>query len=277
MVLITALFKVLSSSFSKYRKPTFGFYLNIILGAGFLIFRKFPPVCSYSINDDGDICRFSWKELETYLFLLIVITFKNRTAISFEQVVINALMFTKLVNIVLFYRVDYRLAFIYGMLCLMRMWLFYDDFVEGKENTTYFNHVTLEEHLKEHPEETWMILFYTTWTPKCTAIFPVFAELSETYSTQYLKFGKVDIGKYPEAGLKYGVNPKATSAQLPSIIVFEEGKMTNWRPCIGAKKNLVKYVFSQENIVRDFALAKLTQTSEERGSRKKPKKDKKND
>jgi len=41
--------------------------------------------------------------------------------------------------------------------------------------------------------------------------------------------------------------------------VFENGKMTNWRPAIGNKKTLIKYVFSEERIVEDFALHKLKQ------------------
>ena len=56
--------------------------------------------------------------------------------------------------------------------------------------------------MKEKPYETLVVLFYTTWSPKCQAIFPVFAQLSENYSTVNVRFGKVDIGKYPEAGIK---------------------------------------------------------------------------
>ena len=55
------------------------------------------------------------KESESMIYLLIVTAFKNRMAISGEQIVLNTLMFAKLVNVVLFYRVDYRLAVLYGL------------------------------------------------------------------------------------------------------------------------------------------------------------------
>lgn len=44
---------------------------------------------------------------------------------------------------------------------------------------------------------------------------------------------------------RHGVNPKSTSAQLPTVIVYENGKADNWRPCIGNDKKLKKYVFSE--------------------------------
>lgn len=278
MVLISSFYKILTTSIS-HRTATAGFYLNLLLSVSFILFRKLPPLCTYSRNDEGDVCKFSWKESEILIFLLIVTTLKNRAAISMEQIVLNTLMFAKLANVVMFYKVDYRLAFIYSLLCVVRIWLFGDDFLEGNEVTTYFNAKTLEEELDEHPNVTWVVLFYTTWSPKCNQVFPVFAELSETYSKEYLKFGKLDIGKYPEAGLKYGVNASTTSLQLPTIIVFEQGKMSNWRPAIGPKKQLVKYVFSQDNIIRDFALAKLSQTAEDTAAKQKKRgnKDKKND
>jgi len=269
MAFLSSLFKVFEV---KHRKPTLGFYFNLLLSIAFVLFRKLPPVCKYFQAADG-VCKFTYKETEVFVFLLVVITLKNQHAISFEQVVLNTLMFTKLATCVMFYWVDYRFVFVYSLLCLFRLWLFYDDFVEASENTTYFNHVSLEEQLKEKPYETLVVLFYTTWSPKCQAIFPVFAQLSENYSTVNVRFGKVDIGKYPEAGIKHGVNPKSTSAQLPTIIVYENGKADNWRPCIGNDKKLKKYVFSEENIIRDFQLNRLRHDSHEKTKSTKLKKE----
>jgi len=258
MAFIYSLISLFTNSISR-RKATPGFFINILLSVSFIIFRKIPPICTYSVNKEGDTCSLSWKECETFIFLLVVTAFKNRQAISVEQVVLNTLMFTKIVNVVLFYQVDYRLAFIYSLLCIVRIWIYRNDFVEGNEITTYFNGNTLEEELENNPSVTWVILFFTTWSPKCNAVMPVFAGLSEQFSKPFLKFGKLDVGKYPDAGLKYGVKASTTSIQLPTIIVFENGKMTNWRPAIGNKKTLIKYVFSEERIVEDFALHKLKQ------------------
>jgi len=273
---ISALIRTVISSVT-HRRATAGFYINMILSLSFIAFRKIPQICTNFQNEEGDICKFSWKESESMIYLLIVTAFKNRMAISGEQIVLNTLMFAKLVNVVLFYRVDYRLAVLYGLAWLVKVWLFHDDFLEGGESTTYFNHTTLESELEENPKTTWVVLFFTAWSNKCNAVSPVFSELSEEYSKEFLKFGKIDIGKYPEAGIKYGVRPNTTSQQLPTIIVFEQGEMTNWRPAIGNKQKLVKYVFSKENIERDFALNKLVQLAAEKAAKKKPKANKKLD
>lgn len=41
-----------------------------------------------------------------------------------------------------------------------------------------------------------------------------------------IKFGKIDIGRYPEAGQKYHVSDSSLSKQLPTVILFQEGKAT---------------------------------------------------
>jgi len=44
-----------------------------------------------------------------------------------------------------------------------------------------------------------VLFFHATWSPPCKAASPVFSALSRKYATDYLKFGKIDVGKYPEA------------------------------------------------------------------------------
>lgn len=50
------------------------------------------------------------------------------------------------------------------------------------------------------------------------------------YALENLKFGKVDIGRHPDAGAKYHVSDASTSKQLPTLILFKEGKEIQRRP-----------------------------------------------
>jgi len=43
---------------------------------------------------------------------------KNRSAVSAEQMVTTTLMYAKIVNIILFYRLNIKISFIYSALCL---------------------------------------------------------------------------------------------------------------------------------------------------------------
>ena len=59
-----------------------------------------------------------------------------------------------------------------------------------------------QEDLSEDHEVVWIVEFFTTWSPPCHAAMPAFASLSNQYASEYLRFGKIDVGKYPEAAKK---------------------------------------------------------------------------
>ena len=56
MAFLSSLFKVFEV---KHRKPTLGFYFNLLLSIAFVLFRKLPPVCKYFQAADG-VCKFTY-------------------------------------------------------------------------------------------------------------------------------------------------------------------------------------------------------------------------
>lgn len=99
--------------------------------------------------------------------------------------------------------------------------------------------------------------FYTVWNPACVTFAPVFAQLSAEYTLTNLKFGKVDVGRYPDAGSKYYVSDSSMSKQLPTVILFQEGKEVLRRPNVDSKGKLQKFLFSGENMKTAFDLDDL--------------------
>lgn len=64
------------------------------------------------------------------------------------------------------------------------------------------------------------------------------------YALNNFKFGKVDVGRYPDAATKYRVSDASTSKQLPTLILFKDGKEAERRPYADHKGKLVKFLFS---------------------------------
>lgn len=58
------------------------------------------------------------------------------------------------------------------------------------------------------------------------------------------KFGKVDVGRFPDAAAKYHINDSSKSQQLPTLIMFKEGKEVERRPYADRQGKLVKFLFS---------------------------------
>lgn len=69
------------------------------------------------------------------------------------------------------------------------------------------------------------------------------------YALGNFKFGKVDVGRYPDAAAKYNINDSSKSQQLPTLILFKEGKEVERRPYADRQGKLVKFLFSMVNLL----------------------------
>lgn len=133
--------------------------------------------------------------------------------------------------------------------------LFPEPTYSGPDKVIYFRGVQgLDEELARDKKTTWVVAFYTVWNPACVTFAPIFANLSNKLHLDNLKFGKVDIGRYPDAGQKYHVSDSSLSKQLPTIIVFQDGKEVNRRPTVDSKGKLIKFTFTEDNVLSGFGL-----------------------
>lgn len=125
----------------------------------------------------------------------------------------------------------------------------------GPDKVIYFRDAKdLDDELMRDTKVTWVITFYAVWNPLCASFAPIFAKLSSDYFLDNLKFGKVDIGRYPDAARKYKIDDSSFSKQLPTIILFQDGKEVLRRPISDTKGKYIKFLFSEENVKRVFGL-----------------------
>jgi len=75
-------------------------------------------------------------------------------------------------------------------------------------------------------------------------------------SSSLLRFGKIDVGRYAEVAKEYHINTSSLSRQLPTIIMFQEGKELGRVPAIVSGK-VQKFFFKEEDIVAAFDLNNL--------------------
>lgn len=135
--------------------------------------------------------------------------------------------------------------------------LFPEPTYSGPDNVIYFRGLQGLEDELSRKDCYWLVTFYTVWNPGCVNYAPIFAKLSTEYCLENLKFGKLDVGRYPDAAQKYHVNDSSLSKQLPTTILFKEGKEVVRRPAIDTKGNIMKFFFSSENIKGAFNLNNL--------------------
>merc|ERR550534_822561 len=124
---------------------------------------------------------------------------------------------------------------------------------KGPEDIVYFRGPNLCDEIRRDKRVTWLITFFVAWSPKCVTFAPVFSQLSNEYSLDNLKFGKIDVSRYPDIAEKYKINTGALSRQLPTVILFKDGIEKERRP-IPTKHMTMKFDFNKDNVVKEFQL-----------------------
>ena len=106
----------------------------------------------------------------------------------------------------------------------------------------------------EDAHATWLVVFHAPWHPTCVALEPVLAELSLTYGTKLLKFGKVDVTRYPQAARDMGLDTSGSSRQLPTLVLFQNGRELARIPHVYPGGKVAKGIYRRDAIVKGFNL-----------------------
>lgn len=192
------------------------------------------------------------------MLLLIFIAVKTRKAATYLQFVNTMCTFSKAANIILYWREGPIHVFVFSLLWFLHFVFLPQPVYKGPENIQYFRATQLEHEIKRDERITWMVCFYAPWSPPCNDFAPVFAEVSNKYSgLNNLKFAKFDCNLFPDVAKKFNVSTSSLSKQLPTVILFEKGQETRRRPFIDSKGSVYKFIFSLDNVIKEFDLNKI--------------------
>uniref|UniRef100_A0A1Q3FAY1 Putative thioredoxin-like protein n=1 Tax=Culex tarsalis TaxID=7177 RepID=A0A1Q3FAY1_CULTA len=239
------------------------YWVNILMSISYILAKRAPMICNYLwtyLFNQADQCELDGRETEILFFLLIVVMIRTRKTGSVTMInyLTSSFTYTKIANLGLWFYSDIRLGLIYGALFILVALLLPEPTYSGPENVVYFRTENgLDDELEKDKNVNWLVTFYTVWNPACVNFAPIFSELSAEYNLANLKFGKVDIGRFPGVGKKHHVSDSSFSRQLPTVILFRNGKEVARRPYADAKGKLVKFFFSADNFKAAFDLNNL--------------------
>lgn len=243
---------------AELRRLLHPFYLvNLVLAVCYLVLRVMQPFCSV-LFPTGE-CQLDFRETEVFTFLAIIVLFRTRKTgvVRLVPYVSTACMYTKVANLLLFFYWDPRLGVLYGALCLLVLVVLPEPPYQGSDHVVYFHASTLNEELERDRRVCWLVAFYAVWSPACVQLAPVFAQLADKYTLDNLRFGKMDVTRYPEAAHEHHISTASLSRQLPTIILFRGGKPVIRRPDRDGSGKLARFTFTEETIVSAFDLNNL--------------------
>uniref|UniRef100_A0A0R3RSM9 Thioredoxin domain-containing protein n=1 Tax=Elaeophora elaphi TaxID=1147741 RepID=A0A0R3RSM9_9BILA len=241
---------------AEVKKLATGYYIGgIILSVAFFVLKITSGLCTFVFGME-DECGLDRREHEIMVFLAIMVCYKNRKAANWMHCLANMFLFCKLANIFLFLRADLIAGVFYICACLIHSVFYPEPICAESEGTIIYNNTELYDEIQRNAKMTWLIYFYTSWSPECKHISHVFAELSDRFHLPNLRFAKLDVGKWSQEANRFRINIHPTSRQLPTISLFKEGKEAQRRPAVHNRRAL-PFVFTKENCILAFDLINL--------------------
>jgi len=205
----------------------------------------------------------SIRESEIQMFLMCIVLFKARRAENMEGFLSSAFNFAKVANAYMFWQADALYGVLYGIVCLLAMAFLPVPIYKGPDKTMPLTSDKLFSMLevdKEAGTDTapkfLLVNFFCTWSPPCMYMKRDFAAVSLRYSAAFLRFARIDVGRYAAIATKYGIDTHVRSAQVPTVILFRNCVEVDRRPKVGTANQVIKCKFSQEMIEAEFALEK---------------------
>uniref|UniRef100_A0A0N4ZVH3 Thioredoxin domain-containing protein n=1 Tax=Parastrongyloides trichosuri TaxID=131310 RepID=A0A0N4ZVH3_PARTI len=225
--------------------------LNILLSISF-VFTKLVPFIGnllYGESNHG----LDTREHEIVVFLAVVILWRGKKATNWLHYIETVFTFAKTANVFLFLRAELLYGIIYVVIVTIVTVVFPQPTYQESDKVIYFRADDLYKKIKEDTNIVWVVEFYTTWSPECRHVTPVFSRLSEKFSLPNLRFAKLDVGTFPKEAERFRINTHPSSKQLPTISLFKGGIEVVRRPTV-QNKRAVPFIFSEENCILELDL-----------------------
>lgn len=161
---------------------------------------------------------------------------------------------------VLSFYIDLRICIYYLLFFLIISLLYPQPVYRGQSRMFFLTPAALAHVLKEQSTSKmkWLIIFFAPWAPQCIHLEPVFAEISMKYSSKQLRFGKIDVSRWPIAAKEHKVFIQNGNVdQLPTIIMFENGKETGRIPHVYDDGTVAVKRLYKDDIIAAFCLNEM--------------------
>ncbi|XRB09678.1 thioredoxin-related transmembrane protein 2 [Pycnococcus provasolii] len=209
-------------------------------------------------TDEHGARRLEDWEQRTSSLLVIVLIGRFLRSSSPDEFVATAFLFCKASVAFLAYCISPRLLVWYLVLFGVLELTVYQPVYRGPCRYEYLNPMEFDDRVvnegKDKPKDSWLVCFFASWSPPCVHVEPTFAKLSERFTTQSMRFAKVDVARWPVLAKKHGISTSGVSKQLPTIILFEGGREVARIPHVYPDGRVAKGRFFWSDLVKGFEL-----------------------
>lgn len=138
------------------------YMLNIVLACSYFILKNVPFVCENIFES----CLLEWREVEILMLLVIALAIKTRKASTWLQYISTICTFSKVANIILYWREGPIHVFMFSLFWFLHFVFFPQPAYKGPENVVYLRGCHLDNEIKRDERVTWLVCFYASWSPR---------------------------------------------------------------------------------------------------------------
>ncbi|GMH39830.1 hypothetical protein BSKO_07734 [Bryopsis sp. KO-2023] len=247
-----------------------GFYTsNFLLLASYALTRQY--YISYGQQKYSRLMAveelFAWEKQAWGMFAVAMVVKYVRSQ-SLDDFLSSMFLYGKAVVALLSWMFDVRIFAYYIMLYIILFMMFSQPVYEGPDKIDFLTPASLRDTVlgEKGKGMTYLVEFYAHWSPACVHLEPVFAELSLRYATETLRFAKFDLARWPHVAKDHFINMAGASPQLPTLIMFEDGKEIARIPHVFSDGSVAKGRYRKGDIVKGFELdMRYTRTKGQKG------------
>ncbi|KAG1701901.1 hypothetical protein DVH05_010392 [Phytophthora capsici] len=203
-------------------------------------------------------------EIEIFLLALGSWLLNYRKKATADGVIALFFMYGKIAVLASLYYLDITLFGWYAVVCLVLFAAVGQPKYEGPTKISELDPAAVEKLVKKPtgskkkgPPNSWLIFYYTDWSDSCVEHEPMLADLSMLYSSNSLKFGRVDVNKWSDLAVESRISVSTSSWQLPTLILFQDGKEVMRLPPIDDNGKVTKTVLDRAGLIAVFKLQEL--------------------
>ncbi|CAF1395385.1 unnamed protein product [Adineta ricciae] len=248
------------TSFSQLRILLHPHYsVNIFLSVFYLLLKQLTPKSlSPYIFVNNEITT---QDTQVLLLLATIITIRGRKTLTWLHYIDTVCKYSKMANCLLFYREQaYVSLILYALFCLFHFLFFATPEPTGKTNILYYRANNLDNEIRADSRITWFVCFYAPWSPPCQNFASVFVDLSTRFGDlKNFKFVKFDVSRYQAEAEKFKIDTSTFSKQLPTVVLFQDGKEVKRRPQIDVKGRVLdaQRLLTADYLINEFGLAEI--------------------
>ena len=233
--------------------------VNILLSIFYLLLKQvLPNSLSTYVFSHSEITT---QDTQVLLLLATIITIRGRKSLTWLHYIDNICKYSKMANCLLLYREHCYVALIlYAVACLLHFLFFPPPEPSGKTNILYYRANNLDNEIQADPRLSWFVCFHAPWSPPCQNFASVFVDLAARFGDlKTFKFVKFDVSRYQAEANKFKIDTSTFSKQLPTVVLFQEGKEVKRRPQIDVKGRVLdkSRLLTADYLIDEFGLADI--------------------